>query len=202
MQIASGADHNLALDNSGSLYGWGSNSNLQISHEEEFSRMNNPLICSFAPLKISKDLDYNTIKMLAAGEEFSAIVTENRQNKSGEFFTFGSNLRGQLAIDEIRHLKDITKVDKLSNYVMKVKGEEKVVTIDQVECGKNHCIALLNIGYVMEWGDNEYGQMGNKKRAPSLAPIVMRDFIGKKVVGVFAGDNNSGVIVEVEESKK
>ena len=83
MQISAGAYHNLALDKAGSLYGWGSNSNLQISHEEEFSKMNNPLICSYNVLKISKDLDYNTIKSMAAGEEFSAIVTENRQNKSG-----------------------------------------------------------------------------------------------------------------------
>lgn len=51
----------------------------------------------------------------------------------------------------------------------------------------------------MEWGDNEYGQMGNKKRSSVMAPIVVRDFIGKKVVGVFAGENNSGVICENEE---
>ena len=51
----------------------------------------------------------------------------------------------------------------------------------------------------MEWGDNEYGQMGNKKRSSCLSPIVMKDFVGKKVVGVFAGENTSGVIVEEEE---
>jgi hypothetical protein len=39
----------------------------------------------------------------------------------------------------------------------------------------------------MEWGDNEYGQLGNRKRSCSLSPIVLRDFIGKKIVGVFAG---------------
>ena len=68
MQISTGADHCLALDKTGNLYGWGSNSNMQISHEEEFSRMNNPLICSYTPLKISKSLDYNTIKKIVAGE--------------------------------------------------------------------------------------------------------------------------------------
>lgn len=25
-------------------------------------------------------------------------------------------------------------------------------------------MALTNVGAVLEWGDNEYGQMGNKKR--------------------------------------
>ena len=53
--------------------------------------------------------------------------------------------------------------------------------------GKNHIIILLNIGYVIEWGDNEYGQMGNKKRSFINKPSVMKEFIGKKVKGVFAG---------------
>lgn len=47
-------------------------------------------------------------------------------------YTFGSNLRGQLAIDEVKHFKDVSKVSKLSNYVMKVKGVEKKVEIDQI----------------------------------------------------------------------
>jgi alpha-tubulin suppressor-like RCC1 family protein len=81
---------------------------------------------------------------------------------------------------------------------MKVKGKEQKVKIEQLRCGKNHCIALLNIGYIMEWGDNEYGQMGNRKRSGNLTPIVLKDFAGKKIKGVFAGDNKSGVIIEQE----
>ena len=45
-------------------------------------------------------------------------------------------------------------------------------------------------------GDNEFGQMGNKKRSIVMTPIVLKDFAGKKVLGIFAGDNKSGVIVE------
>lgn len=41
--------------------------------------------------------------------------------------------------------------------------------------------------------------MGNKKRSSAMVPIIVREFIGKKVIGVFAGGNNSGVIVEAEE---
>lgn len=37
--------------------------------------------------------------------------------------------------------------------------------------------------------------MGNKKRSAVMSPIVLKNFVGKKVVGVFASDNNSGVIV-------
>lgn len=58
-------------------------------------------------------------------------------------------MRGQLGIGEVRHVRDTTKVEALSNYVMKIKGSEQKVKIEQLRCGKNHCIALLNIGYIM-----------------------------------------------------
>jgi hypothetical protein len=41
--------------------------------------------------------------------------------------------------------------------------------------------------------------MGNKKRSGVMTPIVLKDFAGKKVKGVFAGENKSGVIIENEE---
>lgn len=51
----------------GNLYGWGSNSTMQLSHEDEFSKMKNPLICSYTPLRITKNLQYCNIKKIAAG---------------------------------------------------------------------------------------------------------------------------------------
>ena len=97
----------------------------------------------------------------------------------------------------MRHLKDVSRVEALSNYVMKIKGENKKVEVTDMKCGEKHCVALLNIGYIMEWGDNEYGQMGNKKRSTVWAPSILKDFIGKKVVAVFAGTNSTAVLVEV-----
>ena len=47
----------------------------------------------------------------------------------------------------------------------------------------------------MEWGDNEHGQMGNKKRSPVYSPIIVREFSEKDILGVFAGHNASGVIL-------
>ena len=40
--------------------------------------------------------------------------------------------------------------------------------------------------------------MGNKKRSSIYKPAVMKEFIGKKVKGVFAGENTSAIIVEDE----
>ncbi len=40
--------------------------------------------------------------------------------------------------------------------------------------------------------------MGNGKRSMVMTPIVLKDFKGKKVKGVFAGQNKTAVIVEVD----
>ncbi len=52
------------------------------------------------------------------------VVGRNRQNDAYEVFTFGSNLSGQLGQGEIRHLRDVTRVEGLSNFVLKRKGKQ------------------------------------------------------------------------------
>ena len=116
--------------------------------------MNTPLICSFKPLKISKGLDNTDIISMKGGDEFSIIVGKNRINNSYEVLSVGSNLRGQLGLGEVRHIRDITKIDGLSNFVMKRNGETLPVQVKDLACGKGHCLALLNINYIMAWGDN------------------------------------------------
>jgi alpha-tubulin suppressor-like RCC1 family protein len=59
VKIASGSNHNIALDHGGNLFGWGSNSNMQLSHEDDFSAMNAPLLCTYKAIKIYKNLDAN-----------------------------------------------------------------------------------------------------------------------------------------------
>jgi hypothetical protein len=50
-----------------------------------------------------------------------------------EVFAAGCNLKGQLATGQVLHLKDITKVESLSNYTISTEQEKnKKVTIDQI----------------------------------------------------------------------
>lgn len=111
--------------------------------------MNSPLIAAFTPVKISKALDNSDIVDVKAGEQFTVLVAKNRLNESYEVFTFGTNLRGQLGQGEIRHVRDVTKVEALSNFVLKRKGKEERVMVTSLGCGKTHTIVQLNIGYVM-----------------------------------------------------
>ena len=47
------------------------------------------------------------------------------------------------------------------------------MTIKQLRCGRNHCMALMSIGAILEWGDNEYGQLGNKKRLIKYILVIL-----------------------------
>jgi alpha-tubulin suppressor-like RCC1 family protein len=48
----------LAITEDGDCFGWGSNGQLQLSHEKDFSRMTNPLLASFTPIRIIESKNY------------------------------------------------------------------------------------------------------------------------------------------------
>lgn len=91
------------------------------------------MLCSYIPIKISRNIDSNTVQEIAAGDSFSVFITENRMSGGAEVFAAGCNLKGQLATGQVLHLKDITKVESLSNYTISTEQEKnKKVTIDQI----------------------------------------------------------------------
>jgi alpha-tubulin suppressor-like RCC1 family protein len=172
-KIACGANHTLAvgqgtfsrLKADGVLYGWGSNSQMQLSHSVEFSQAAEPLIAAYQPLRIQTGLENSTVTDVAGGENFTIAVTKNKRNfprfiavtSETEVFGTGFNSHGQLGAGFVRHISDVVKIEGLSNYKnYTAKGQEDV-TIKQLSCGDNHCMALLSLGAVLEWGANEYG---------------------------------------------
>ena len=114
----------------------------------------------------------------------------------------GRNLRGQLGIGVLRHIIDIHKLEQLSNYKIDTQEKKNMdVRVKKLTCGLNHCMALLNLGIIMEWGDNEYGQLGNKKRAISEHPLIMSNFQNERVLNLSSGYGSSAVIVEDRQEK-
>ena len=98
---------------------------------------------------------------VAAGGNFSIFVTTSRIDKEVEVFGTGFNVFGELGLGIISHVSDVTKIERLSNFQVKdEKGNLENVKVDQIECGSNHCMLLFNLGAILEWGANEYGQMG------------------------------------------
>ena len=197
-KVVCGGNHTVAVTNKGVAYGWGSNSNLQLSHEAEFSAENS-LIAIFKPLRFEKHLAANFVLDIAAGEEHTIFVSRSNFSEETEVFGCGKNLVGQLGTGNLSHIKDVAKIESLSNYKVKLgqqQEEEENITIKQLSCGNNHCMALLSVGALLEWGANDCGQLGNRKRTFSEHPIIVSEFTGDNVLSINAGWNNCSAVVE------
>ena len=79
-KIQAGSYHSLALTEQGEVYGWGSNSKVQLSHEVQFSRVDQPVMAYYNPIQITHNLENNKVYDIAAGDEFSVFSTINKCN--------------------------------------------------------------------------------------------------------------------------
>lgn len=77
-KIAAGGFHSLALSENGELYGWGSNSKVQLSNEVEYSKVENPMMAIFRPTRFTHNIKNNEVTDMAAGYESTIIVTKNK----------------------------------------------------------------------------------------------------------------------------
>lgn len=62
---------------------------------------------------------------MAAGEEFSVLVTKNKLNNETEIYSCGYNIHGELGLGFLRHVSDLQKIEALSNYKIKTEEGEK-----------------------------------------------------------------------------
>lgn len=138
---------------------------------------------------------------IAAGGEFSIFITENRSSGETEVFGSGFNVFGELGIGSAKHVNDVELIEGLSNYKIYDEGKPKNLKVKQIECGSNHCMILFNLGAILEWGANEYGQLGNKKRTFATNPILLAKFQNENVRSITCGYQSSAVVIEEPPSK-
>jgi len=80
--------------------------------------------------------------------------------------------------------------------------------IDHIQCGRRHCVATFDYGAFRYWGDNNAGQLGNRKRSFCESPYPSAKFQRRQIVeNVILGIDSTGIIVEdrgvkLEKKKK
>jgi alpha-tubulin suppressor-like RCC1 family protein len=197
IKIVSGYRHNLAITDKGRLFGWGYNNQQQLSHSDEYALEENPWHAIFTPMPITKELEGKRVVDAAAGEEFSLILVENPANNNvQEVYGCGNNLRGQLGINRTSHVQDMILVEDISGFV-DMYASNQPLRVSNLTCGKRHCVATFNYGAFFVWGDNEFGQLGDKKRRFLESPFPKSKFERRhNVEHVVCGIDNCAVIVE------
>lgn len=75
--------------------------------------------------------------------------------------------------------------------------------IQKLVCGRRHCMAVFEQCAFYIWGDNESGQLGNRKRSFVESPVPKRKFeIHHNVENIAAGVDSAAVIVEALPPRK
>ncbi|UJF31315.1 RCC1 domain-containing protein [Paenibacillus hexagrammi] len=139
--IASGAYHNLAIDNDGIVWAWGDNYFGELGYGYDQNRLNTPImVTTGSSWKITQ---------IAAGLDFSLAVKDD-----GTLLYWGLMSSRQNVIGNSNGINVNYSEQKLP---LLVNGVEDIT---QIAAGGSYAAALTKDGSVYTWGENSYGQLG------------------------------------------
>eukprot|EP00271_Cylindrocystis_brebissonii_P008505 TRINITY_DN22878_c0_g1_i1.p1 TRINITY_DN22878_c0_g1~~TRINITY_DN22878_c0_g1_i1.p1 ORF type:complete len:446 (+),score=66.57 TRINITY_DN22878_c0_g1_i1:322-1659(+) len=145
-QIACGDCHCLAITTDGEVYSWGRNQNGQLG----LGTREDALV----PQKVTF-FEGRPVKMLAAGAEHAAAVTED-----GRLYGWGWGRYGNLGLGD-RLDRDLPE---------EVTALQPGPAIAMVACGWRHTIAVDAAGVLYSYGWSKYGQLGHGEFEDKLLP--------------------------------
>jgi alpha-tubulin suppressor-like RCC1 family protein len=140
--ISAGADHVLALDSSGAVFSWGSNTYGALA--------NNSYSDSFFPVRVNTSgvLAGKIIIQIAAGGQFSLTL-----DSDGKVHAAGRGDLGELG----------NGAGLSSNVMVNVNTEGVLLgkTVNYIAAGTDHALAVTTEGKIIAWGYGTSGQLGN-----------------------------------------
>ncbi len=149
IDISCGAEHSLALTNSGEVYAWGWNHFGQIGN----CCNDNQLI----PIK-GEGFNNKRVVMISCGWGHSMALTE-----CGHVYSWGDNDCGQLGIGSTAHSNEPEVVEVIDE-------SKRNVFIKKISCGITHSLLLSSDGNIYAFGSNKFGEMGNQSERNELTP--------------------------------
>ncbi|XP_043720605.1 ultraviolet-B receptor UVR8-like isoform X4 [Telopea speciosissima] len=164
-QIACGDSHCLAVTIEGEVQSWGRNQNgqLGLGHTED----------SLVPQKI-KAFQGISVKMIAAGAEHTAAVTED-----GKLYGWGWGRYGNLGLGD--------RNDRLI--------PQHVSAVD-ISGGWRHTMAVTSDGRLYGWGWNKFGQVGVGDNVDYCSPVQVKFPQEQKVVQISCGWRHTLAVTE------
>jgi len=146
--VRSGCSFSMALDTSGHVWTWGSNSVGQLGTGSQAPFDVTPTMVSLPTGTI--------VKAISAGEAFGVAL-----NASGKLFAWGIDNRGQLGDGGHRTGSTVPVRVHLPSGT----------NVTFVASGSEHSLALTSTGGVLAWGDNDFGQLGDGTTLERDTPV-------------------------------
>ena len=198
VSAATGRNHTLFLAKDGSVYACGDNRSGQVGPDKT-PTVNKPRLITY---------DGPPAKKVACGADFSVIV-----DVQGNLWTWGHPEHGQLGHNtEGSYLEKAGKVNfdfvyvptRVSLYVEKDPKSKAAtpiigVTIKDVTCGINHCVAIDEKNRAFSWGFGGYGRLGHSETGNELVPRLIKFFDGPRrgVVRAVSGGQFTLAVAEL-----
>jgi alpha-tubulin suppressor-like RCC1 family protein len=167
--LAAGADHSLALTESGRVMAWGVDGWGQLGDGRSAEGAS---INATEPIEVKALIE--PVVAVAAGYEHSLALTT-----SGRVMAWGWNGNGALGDDTFTSRSEPVEVKGLG---------ERVVAI---AAGGYHSLALTQGGKVMTWGWNGNGQLGDGTTSYGSSQPVEVKGLGEQVVAIAGGAYHS-----------
>lgn len=150
--IAAGANHSLALDSRGVVWGWGTNGSGELGNGTFSYPPDGAPYIAWA-INFPEPV---TITAIAAGGSHSLAL-----DSTGTVWSWGSNQFGELG---------------LSSFVDRFNTPQKLIhfppntRIVAIAAGASHSLAIDRARRVWAWGRNQAGQLGNQTQIDSHGP--------------------------------
>lgn len=146
-RISCGANHSLALSESGLVFSWGIGQYGCLGTGE--------LNDVYSPVKIEAGPADKKVLHIAAGARHSLCC-----NEDGEIFAWGSNSNGRLGTGGSHGMKTVpTQIKSLAPY-----------HITLVAAGESHSGCIDSFGYIYTWGNGGSGKLGHGTQSDCNIP--------------------------------
>jgi alpha-tubulin suppressor-like RCC1 family protein len=152
--VNAGASHSLAVTWNGRVYAWGHNADGQLGDGTTTHRTT-PTLITFNGLTIGENIH----TVIAGGWNSLAVTT------SGRVYAWGWNSNGQLG--------DGTTTDRTSPTLITFSGLKGGETIESVNAGFHHSLAVTTNGRVYAWGSNGNGRLGDGTTTNRKTPTII-----------------------------
>ncbi|RRT85586.1 hypothetical protein BHE74_00015907 [Ensete ventricosum] len=156
---------------SGKLFTWGDGDKYRLGHGDKVARLK--------PTCVPSLIDYN-FHRLACGHSLTIGLTT-----SGQVFTMGSNVYGQLGNPRSDGKLPCMVEDKLA-------GEP----VGEVACGSYHIAVLTTRGEVYTWGKGANGRLGHGDFEDRKTPTLVEALKDRPVKHISCGSNFTAAICQ------
>ncbi|XP_022919461.1 probable E3 ubiquitin-protein ligase HERC4 isoform X2 [Onthophagus taurus] len=176
IQIACGANHNIALASNGEIFSWGSNTYGQLGVGTKTQLESTPIMIG--------SLSGVPISFIACGFYHTFVLS-----KSGGVFGWGKNTTGQLGLNS---------TDESISYPTQLRTLRNI-KVRFVACGQDFSTFLTNEGGVLTCGSGAYGQLGHGSLSNEMLPKQVIELMGSTITQIQCGRQHTIAYVPSRE---